>query len=108
MHPSHSGPPSDLVALIVADLARELGRPPGDVQVRSVEAVTWRDGSLGCPEPGMFYTQALVPGFRLTLEVDGRSFDYRSGRGMAFRRCNRSDKAGAEADPLPEELSRTE
>lgn len=108
MQGSRSGPPSDLVAAIVADLARELGRAPSDVHVLSLEPVIWRDGSLGCPEPGMFYTQALVPGFRLTLEVDGKSFDYRSGRGMAFRRCKRTAKAGPEADPLPDELSRTE
>ena len=26
------------------------------------ESVVWNDGSLGCPEPGMMYTQALVNG----------------------------------------------
>lgn len=28
-----------------------------------MQPVTWNNGSLGCPLPGMCYTQALVPGF---------------------------------------------
>lgn len=43
----------------------------------SVEAVTWNDGSLGCPKPGEVYTQALVDGFRVVVELDGEEFDYR-------------------------------
>jgi hypothetical protein len=35
------------------------------------EPVVWSDGSIGCPEPGMMYTQALVEGYRIVLEVDG-------------------------------------
>ena len=27
------------------------------------QSVVWNDGSLGCPEPGMMYTQALVNGY---------------------------------------------
>jgi len=27
------------------------------------ESVVWNDGSLGCPEPGMVYTQALLNGY---------------------------------------------
>ena len=38
-----------------------------DLKVLSAEAVTWSDGSLGCPEPGMMYTQALVPGYRVQI-----------------------------------------
>jgi hypothetical protein len=29
----------------------------------------WNDGSLGCPEPGMMYTQALVNGYWLIIEA---------------------------------------
>ena len=99
MERPHPGPPAELVGRLVAELGAELARPPSDVQIESVERVTWRDGSLGCPEPGMFYTQALVPGFRVILVVDGRRFDYRTGRGGTFRRCDRSlDDAGETSD----------
>ena len=32
--------------------------------------MTWTDGSLGCPQKGMSYTQALVEGELLLLRVD--------------------------------------
>ena len=50
-----------------ADLARRLGVDPDDLEVISAEEVTWPDGSLGCPEPGMSYTQALVDGSKVVL-----------------------------------------
>lgn len=65
-----------LLDLALADLARRRGVQVTDIRVISAEKVTWRDGSLGCPEPGMAYTQALVPGWRALLEVDGVEYSY--------------------------------
>ncbi|MDW8101324.1 MAG: hypothetical protein RMK30_00375 [Anaerolineae bacterium] len=42
-----------------------------EIKVIMVECVTWPDTSLGCPEPGKFYAQVLVPGYRIVLEVKG-------------------------------------
>ncbi|MBS42435.1 MAG: hypothetical protein CMH83_04560 [Nocardioides sp.] len=67
------------VAQAVADLAAQQGMPEDEVAVASVEEVTWRDGSLGCAEPGSMYTQALVPGRRIVLEVAGERFEYHAG-----------------------------
>jgi hypothetical protein len=82
--------PDDLLARIVDHLAGELGLAPSAVTVERIERVTWRDGSLGCPEPGMTYTQALVAGFRVILAIGDERFDYRTGRGDIFLRCRRS------------------
>jgi len=109
MDPTHPGPPAQLIGQLIAELGAELARPPSDVHIESVQPVTWRDGSLGCPEPGMFYTQALVPGFRVILVVDKRRFDYRTGRGGTFRRCDRSfDEASAPSDRPPTGADPTE
>lgn len=62
-----------------ADLASRLSVPVDAVAVVSSEEVTWSDGSLGCPQPGMAYTQALVNGMRIVLEVDGATYEYHSG-----------------------------
>jgi hypothetical protein len=51
------------------------------------EAVVWNDGSLGCPEPGMGYTQALVNGYWVVLKGAGQTFDFRVNRGGSFRLC---------------------
>ena len=63
----------------VADLARTLGVDAADVEVVAVEEVTWSDGSRGCAQPGMMYTQALIEGSRITLRVDGTTYEYHAG-----------------------------
>lgn len=66
------------VEVAKADLAKRLGIGAGEVTVVSSTEVTWSDGSLGCPEPGMNYTQALVEGRRIILEVAGKQYHYHS------------------------------
>ena len=63
----------------VADLAERLGVSAEDITVASTDAVTWRDGSLGCAAPDMMYTQALVEGTRIVLEADGQRYEYHAG-----------------------------
>lgn len=85
---SPSGTPSDGAAdAAVADLAAHLGIEPEAVQVVAVEEVTWRDGSLGCAEPGMVYTQALVDGARITLRAEGVEHEYHQGGSGTPIRC---------------------
>ncbi len=77
VEPHAEGP----VAAAVADLAARLGVGESVITVVSVEEVTWPDGSLGCPQPGMRYTQVLVNGSLILLEVDGVTYEYHSGGG---------------------------
>ncbi len=86
------------VEAAVADLAAHLGIDPADVTVVSHEDVTWPDGSLGCPRPGMSYTQAQVPGTRLVLAADGREFSYHAGRSGDLARCE-SPRLGTPTPP---------
>jgi len=51
------------------------------------QSVIWSDGSLGCPEPGMMYTQALVNGYWVIVEAAGKNYDFRVGSGGSFRLC---------------------
>ena len=71
----------------IADLAAREGVEPSEITTVSVEEVTWRDGSMGCPEPGMNYTQALVPGIRVVLELDGQEHAYHAGGGRSIFLC---------------------
>ncbi len=79
MEPSTPPAPSGDVGQAVADLAERLGVQPDDVEVVSTEDVTWRNGSRGCAEPGTMYTQVLIDGSRITLGVDGTTYEYHSG-----------------------------
>jgi hypothetical protein len=64
----------------LADAARRTGLRRAELKVLSAEAVIWSDGSLGCPEPGMMYTQALVPGYRVRVQASGQELDYHASR----------------------------
>jgi hypothetical protein len=67
-----------VVEAAITDAATRSGVGRDGIRLISAEAVTWGDGALGCPEPGMMYTQALVPGYRVRLEAGGRVLDYHS------------------------------
>jgi hypothetical protein len=79
--------PENILGAIMADAARQTGIGEERIDVIRAESVTWNDGSLGCPEPGMVYTQALVDGYHVVLDVDGEELDYRVDSGGGFRVC---------------------
>jgi hypothetical protein len=83
-----------VVRTAIADLVQRTGADPAAVMVAAFESVTWRDGSIGCPAPGMSYTQALVPGYRIELVADGTSHWYHGARdGEPFWCATPSDPA---------------
>ena len=85
--PTDWEPGDDPVAFAIADLAGWLGVAAEDISLVEQVEVTWNDGSLGCPQPGMAYTQALVDGSRIVLVVEGVSYNYHSRAGHAPFYC---------------------
>lgn len=61
--------PRDVRRAVVMDAARRFRVPESSVVLTRAEQLTWSDGSLGCPEPGRFYTQMLVPGYRVVAKT---------------------------------------
>ena len=84
--------PSAIMADLIADAAERTGEEPDAIEVVQAAAVTWNDGSLGCPEPGMFYTQALVDGYHVILRAGDEELDYRVGAQGGFRLCEGSGR----------------
>lgn len=58
------------------DLAGRLGISEREILFLSGEGKTWPDASLGCPEPGVMYPQALVRGWVLTFGYNQRIYTY--------------------------------
>ena len=80
--------PDEVMESIFSQLRQHLDVASLDgIEVTRAEALTWPDGSLGCPEPGEFYTQALVEGFHVELILDGQTFDYRVGGPENIKLC---------------------
>jgi hypothetical protein len=63
----------------VADLARRLNVDPAGIMVLEARAVVWPDGSLGCPRPGVEYTQMVQEGVRIRLQLGVRTYAYHGG-----------------------------
>jgi hypothetical protein len=87
--------PEATLAEILADAAERAGVPADQLEIVTAAAVTFNDGSLGCPEPGMLYTQALVDGYHVVVRGPERDFDYRAAQRGGFRLCENPGGAGA-------------
>jgi hypothetical protein len=90
--PTGVEPPAEAkeaVRLARENLAQKLGLAPGAIRLISVEAVEWRDTSLGCPQPGMMYAQVITPGFRAVLEAEGKRYDYHTDAGRFVVLCEK-------------------
>lgn len=68
------------VAAARSNLAERLDVDESEINVVDARRVTWPNGAMGCPEPDMMYTQALVEGFFILLEAEQERHAYHAGR----------------------------
>lgn len=87
--------PQALLDQMIDELAAQSGIERQSIAVVSAEAITWNDGSLGCPKPGEFYTQALVPGYRVILEANGKQYNYHASEKGYFFLCAAPQRGGS-------------
>jgi hypothetical protein len=71
----------DQIEFSKKELAQRLGIEPKSITLSKARQVNWRSGALGCPEPGMNYTQALVPGALIFLKVGNEVHGYHAKNG---------------------------
>jgi hypothetical protein len=97
------GLPTALRDAVRADAAQRAGVAPAAVRIAAADAVTWRDGSLGCPRPDLAYTQALIPGWRLFVDAGGRTLRYHANTsGTRWLHC----VAAQAQEPLSGDITR--
>jgi len=60
------------------DLAKQLNVAIDEIKTVSLRSMTWPNGSLGCPQPDMMYTQAQVEGMLIQLQVGDATYSYHS------------------------------
>jgi hypothetical protein len=71
-----SAMPREVRRAVVADAARRFKVAQNAVVLARAEKMHWSDASLGCPEPGRQYAQAIVPGFRVAAKTAEGEFLY--------------------------------
>jgi hypothetical protein len=64
------------LAAAIADLVEQAGLAEEEIRLVSMEAVEWRDASLGCPQEGFMYAQVITPGYLIILEAAGQEYEY--------------------------------
>ena len=74
--PAQASSHMDAPLISLDDAANRPTTARAGIKVLSEEAVTRPAGSLGCPQPGMMYTQALVPGYRIVLQAGEQILNY--------------------------------
>jgi len=92
------------IALTRVELSSRLGIDADGIVVESTEAVTWDDTSLGCPEPGMMYSQVLVPGYRIQLQANGETFEYHTEADTRAVLCMDGKPAASGPTPDPGDI----
>ena len=82
--------PAEILDPVFDDVVAQTGADREDIEILRAESVIWRDGSLGCPKPGMMYTQALVNGYWVVLGYDAQEYDYRLNSSGYFAVCDQA------------------
>jgi hypothetical protein len=111
-HPKNSPTPqvpltpaeNQLTTLAKEDLSQRLGVPMEDIELLSLENVTWPDGALGCPQAGVEYIQVQREGTRFLLRVGKRTYPYHSGGGKDPFLCEHPDPFPGSSTPAPNPL----
>jgi hypothetical protein len=93
---------ADVEAATRADAAQFWGRSDPASLRATIESVTWPDGSIGCPRPGLMYTQALVPGYRIVVTDGARELIYHASARGHWVLC----PAARASAPLPGSATR--
>lgn len=57
-------------------LAQQLGISQDQIKLVQAEEVEWPDSCLGVRRPGIMCAQMVTPGYRITLEAGGKTYEY--------------------------------
>ena len=93
--PGRPNPQRAMVNKATQDLAERLEIEADDIEVVEAEEMQWRDSSLGCPAKDGFYLQAITPGYRITLQAKGETYDYHTDTSRTVILC------GPDGRPAP-------
>ncbi len=88
-----------MIEAVMLSLSEQFDIPAESITVVSVEAVTWPNGGLGCPQEGMAYAEVMVEGSRITLEADGQTYTYHTAGTSEYVLCIDGVPAGSGTVP---------
>lgn len=78
-----------IIDAVLQRAVEEFGVSPDVVELDSFSERFWSSTALGCPLPGRSYAQVIVPGFKVTVTVEGRPVIYHTAN-QHIVRCDDS------------------
>jgi len=81
-----------LVTQAKEDLASRLAVHVNEIELLETRSVIWPDSSMGCPKPGMAYTQVQHDGLLIRLRVGSHTYEYHSGGSRPPFLCEQATK----------------
>jgi hypothetical protein len=82
--------PTTVSEAVLKDIMKSTGMQRTALKVVKAEARTWSDGCLGLADPGMMCTQALVPGWQVTVKSKRLRWIYRTNEDGTAIKLDRS------------------
>ncbi|MDX2416298.1 MAG: hypothetical protein QNK19_02435 [Xanthomonadales bacterium] len=70
--------------LAVETLSQKIGAERNDIVLIRLSRFNWPNSALGCPQPGMMYTDAIVPGYLALLKHGEKSYRVHMGNGRGL------------------------
>jgi hypothetical protein len=70
--------PNSVALAVLQDAQKRVNVPASQLYILRVEQQTWPNGCLGLNSPGQVCTQALVPGWRVSVDGKSQSLVYRT------------------------------
>ncbi len=74
---------------------------PNEIRVLKIEPIDWPDACLGAAQAGEICAQMLTPGYRLQVEINGKTYELHTNAGSSIRQPATAP-SGAEIDPAAE------
>ena len=74
---------NEATELAYATLSSAIGAGIEDITLIHISRFSWPDSAIGCPKPGLQYTQAIVPGFLALLDHGNKKYRIHIGNGRA-------------------------
>jgi hypothetical protein len=93
-----------MATLAKEDLASRLSVAVDEIKLLEVRQVTWPDTSLGCPQPGLVYSQVAQEGLLIRLSAAGRMYFYHSGADQMPFLCEGSSQMVPQVTPKVDEF----
>ncbi|BAY81322.1 hypothetical protein NIES267_07980 [Calothrix parasitica NIES-267] len=99
-----SGLPLNVVNAVTKDLSRRVDIPQDRLRVIAYSKETWRNGCLEVLKPGEMCTQALVPGYRVTVSDGGQRWVYHTNSNGRNLRLASGGNSGDTNLQLPDSI----